>query len=151
MVIVNTKLKHCNLVFSQSPSHLARYINIMSFYFARPGYTDVKVNQDQLVQILNGVIESRVLLNNDDTVCATTKMIESQDDEYNVPEIHLLTTKVNDDVKISLLGFRKHQDKVPEKLYEIQFDKDDDIYHICAEYLRFINECKISKLGLKWL
>jgi hypothetical protein len=142
------KFKHCNLVFSKTDSDYGCCVE--SFYFERPGYEKVEFDLETLACILNSLMECQSIINSDSIVESSCQLM-TNGNRYTSPEIYLLTTKINDKIRISLLGFSTDSERNNEKIYEIKFDKTDDVFHACGEFLRYLHLTKQYKAGLMLL
>jgi hypothetical protein len=145
---ITVPFKNCKLVLSQK---LCDYTNSWKpiIYFEKPGNEKIEVDAEDLSVILNSLMECQDTLTSHaivDSSCQLIKIGRTSED----PEIYLLTTKINDKIRISLLGFLI-SDGVKQKHFEIKFDKSDDIFHACGECLRFVSQTKTCKIGLMLL
>jgi len=129
------RLRYCTVVFEyhKEPQET---INIT---IKREGKPTVIFEKEDFNEILNALISSKQVINSTDTV---------RFNQYNVNpcfykpsdiEIFVLTTKINHEIKISIMGFEHYTTSLPQKVYKIYIDKEDDIFKLCGEYLRFVS------------
>jgi hypothetical protein len=144
------RFKHCNLVLSKKTCD---YDDSWSydFYFERPGYEKIEFDTEDLTTILNCLMECQDVINSNSIVDSSSQLISNGRSLADPHQTYLLTTKINDKVKISLMGFLTGHDDLKTKQYEIKFDKNDDVFHACGEYLKFLRQDKRSKIGIMML
>jgi hypothetical protein len=147
--IIVIRFKHCNLVLNKKTFDFDDSWSY-EFYFERPGYEKIEFNIEDLTTIFNCLMECQDVIKSDSIVDSSSQLISSGNSIAD-PETYLLTTKINDKIKISLMGFLNSHDNSKTKQYEIKFDKTDDIFHACGEYLKFLHQDKRCKVGIMML
>jgi hypothetical protein len=137
---VNVNLKKCSVTFKQELSGYNSDTWDSFFFIERPGRHRVHFHKEEFADILNALMDMQSIINSTQIVDSMTIQIPNQ--VHDEPEMYLTVTKITDVVRITLLGFlggKKH--------YCIHFDKDDDIFSLTAEFLRFL--CKTKESFIK--
>jgi hypothetical protein len=131
--------ENCTLVFQYEKPVIDGYSDLHIF-IQRPGKIDIKFEKEDFVEILNALIDCRFTVNSTDTVYLQHKKIDAQFDHNGNSELFLVSTKINDDIKITLLGFENDTLNPPIKKFSIHFQPDDDIFNLCGTFLKFLSD-----------
>lgn len=132
---MSVEFKHCNINFERLTEPYEKLV----VNFIRPGKTIVTVDKEDFSNILNALMDVQQMLKLPAAVRSYYSDINPKYSQPEDPDIYLLATKVNQDVKISIIGFECNTQQTT-KLFTIYIDQEDDIYKLCAEFLRFINQ-----------
>jgi hypothetical protein len=130
------EFKHCNINFEiLTEPYEKLIINI-----TRPGKPTVSLEKEDFCGILNALMDTQHIIKSRALVQSYYSDINSKYLHHGDPELYLLATKVNQNIKISIIGFQHNAQQPPTKLFTIFFDQEDDLYKLNAEFIKFINE-----------
>jgi len=129
------ELRHCTIVFDCLTSPYEKIIVSIN----RPGKPTVTFEKEDFAEILNALIASQQVINSTETIRFYNYNINPCYHKPTEIEIFLLATKINHEVKMSIMGFEHYSSSIPQKIYTIYIDKEDDIFKLSGEYLRYIS------------
>jgi hypothetical protein len=128
-------LRHCSVIFDHQTQPSGKF----HITITRNGKSPVTFEKEDFAEILNTLFASREVINSTETVRYYYCNVNPCFYKPNEPEIFVLTTKINNDIKISIMGFEHYTNNTPQKLYTIYIDKEDDIFKLSGEFLKFLS------------
>jgi methyltransferase-like protein len=128
-------LRYCSVIFEYQTQPIGKF----HITVTRDGKPAVTFEKEDFAEILNTLVASREVANSTETVRYYYNNINPCFYKPKEPEIFVLTTKINNDVKISIMGFEHYTSNTPQKLYTIYIDREDDIFKLIGEFLKFLS------------
>jgi hypothetical protein len=128
------EFKHCTINFDYTKGPYEKIV----VTFGRYGKPSITVGKEDFADICNSLLICQQLTNSSETVECTNISINPNFHKGSENEIVVLGQKINTIIDISIMGFQHDEDLCEvRKVYTIKIDKDDDVFDLTSEFLRF--------------
>jgi hypothetical protein len=145
----NVHFKKCTIRLEFDKLDIPFYTKV-DISIERPGREKIELSVEDFTALLNALMSCQSTVQTGELVdLQHTKISLDHKKNFEDPEMYLITTKINDEIRILFLGYDTYRLDPPRKKFCITFEKDDDIFYLCGEFLRIMNLNSQFKVSLQ--